>query len=463
MEHRTRAVLLEKLPLLALSLAWGAIAIYAQRAHEAMASFERFPLDQRIGNALLAYVGYLRKTVLPDDLAVFYPHPGNTLGLATVVAAALVLLASAAVFWALHSRRPALLAGWLIFLAALLPVIGLVQTGAQAMADRYMYVPLLGLLLIGVWSMPPARRDTPFKTLPALLGVVFALVALSATTARQIGYWKSGEELFRRALEVTAGNYVAHVNLGNALVATGKISEARGHYQEAIRISPGVAEAHNGLGNVLFRSGKFEAALVEYSIASSIAPDSGEFAFNVGLALLQLGRHDEATRFLERAAAGMPGSVAPLAALASALAASGRSGEARALLEEALNANPQNFEARLQFANLLARTGNPKRAVEEYRTLLGARPASAGVHLNLGVALEMQGDRAEAARHYREALRLDPRNANAHNNLGGVLADLGQLDDAAAQYREALRLDPGSRLARTNLDRLADLKRQASP
>jgi tetratricopeptide (TPR) repeat protein len=311
-------LLLEKAPLLALSTLVGAVTVYAQRREGALAGLGEFPPAARGANALLAGVTYLRRTLAPTDLAAFYPHRGGA-PLWQVAAAAALLAGGTWLCWRARRRRPALLAGWAFFFVGILPVLGLLQAAGQGMADRYTYVPILGLFLIPAWGLRPGGRAPAALRALAKGGALTAVAALSLAGARQAGYWRSGRELFTHALEVTEGNHVAEVNLGTALVREGLPEEALPHFLRALELRPGLAEAHNGVGNVLLRRGDPGGALPHYRAAQAANPAAPEFSYNLGLALLELGRPREAVAHLQRAARALPGSHEAQRALDAAL------------------------------------------------------------------------------------------------------------------------------------------------
>ena len=265
-----RHLVLEKAPLLAMSIATAGVTFVAQQHAETVGSLAGYPLGVRVANAVVATATYLGQAIWPTRLAVFYPHPGATLASSTVAASAVVL--AALTWWTIHVRRsrPYLLFGWAWYLVTLAPVVGIVQVGWQARADRYTYITLIGIFL-GVVRAVSDR----FAGRPALLRglAAAALVVLGIGAFVQAGYWRDSETLFRRALAVTDDNAVAHNNLGTALLRRRLVSEAEGHFAEAVRINPLFAEAHSNLGVALGRQGRTDEALVEFQRALDLQPD----------------------------------------------------------------------------------------------------------------------------------------------------------------------------------------------
>ncbi len=348
---RAARLLAEKVPLLALSAASAAVTVAVQAASPAVGSMQEFPLGVRVGNALVSCAGYLGKAVWPAGLAVFYPHPGSSLPLWKPVGAALLLAAVTALVVALRRSRPYLLAGWLWYLVTLLPVIGLVQVGEQAMADRYTYVPLIGPFVAVAWGIPDAvravlaatRRD-PSKSAPreralrwALpAAAVAVLLALAFLTRAQAATWKNSVTLFEHALRVTRGNHLAHLDLGAALSREGRSDEALAHYKEAVRIKPDNAMAQYDLGAALAARDRDAEATEHYVRALALDPGYAAAHNNLGILLAKQGRIDEAARHYAEAVRLRPDFAEAHFNLAVAYHAVGRDAEARTEVETAM-------------------------------------------------------------------------------------------------------------------------------
>ena len=257
----------EKLPLFVIAAFSSVVTVYAQKEAGAVWTFQTLPFANRIANAMVAYVSYLGKMFWPAHLAVFYPLSSHTLPIWQALAAGLVLVVLSLLALRLARRHPYLLVGWLWYLCTLLPVIGLVQVGEQAMADRYTYVPFIGLFIVLVWGMADlaARWHAPRFLLPVGAGVV--LSALMICTWVQVRYWRDSITLYEHSLEVTRSNSLIHNNLGMALAAQGKMDQAEAHYAEALRLNPDNARAHNNLGMALAAQGKMDQAEAHYAEA----------------------------------------------------------------------------------------------------------------------------------------------------------------------------------------------------
>jgi protein O-mannosyl-transferase len=407
----------EKTPFFALAAISSVVTFSLQQRAGAMANMEVFPLSSRIANALVSYLRYIGKMIWPSDLAVLYPHPGTGLPLWWGAGAGLALLGLSILVVRVIRRRPYLAVGWLWYLGTLVPVIGLVQVGVQAYADRYTYVPLIGLFIMIAWGVPDlVGRWAHARTVLAVLAGT-ALAALTACTWIQLGYWKESVSLFTHTLQVTTKNYVAQNNLGNALADRGKVEEAISHYAESLRVKPDHAEAYNNWGTVLVEQGRLEEAIDRFLAALRVKPDYAAAHCNLGLALERKGRREEAI----------------------------------AQYLEALRLDPTYAQAHNNLALALAERGQQDEAIAHYAEALRLRPDYAEAHNNLGHILVGLGRLDEAAIHFAEAVRSKPDYAKARNNLGIVLARLGRLDEAAAQFREALRIKPDYGEARNNL------------
>ncbi len=290
---RLSRLLLEKAPFFLLSALSCVVTFLVQKRGKAVQTADLFLFGGRVGNAFVAYSRYLGKTFWPENLAVFYPHPGHW-PLTTVVSAAAIVLAASVAALCVGRRFPFLITGWFWFLGTLIPVIGLVQVGRQAMADRYTYVPLIGIFIIFSWAT--AEVATRLKLPRSIFVIVAGLVLIAGVfrTRDQLVCWQNDGTLFRHALAVTRNNYVAHYNLGLYLANRGLAKEAMEHYRAAIRIDSSRMETHSNLGIVLEQLGEISEAANEYREAVRLEPNSPAAHFNLGCALVNLGQRNEA-------------------------------------------------------------------------------------------------------------------------------------------------------------------------
>lgn len=292
------ALLLEKIPLLVMASGSIALTLLAAQRGGAMATFTHFPLTVRLANSLHAYEAYIGKLFWPQDLAVFYPHPG-TLFLWQTILSGLLITSVTALILKQSRSRPYLLVGWFWFLGTLVPVIGLVQVGLQAMADRYAYVPFIGLFIMLVWGVADLFAVRDKSRIAVIISLVFLILIGGLATRHQLQYWQSSRSLFAHALKVTEKNEIAHNNLAHALYHEGDTERAIDHYREAIRINPRYTNAYNNLGTVLAHMGRFDEAIGQYRKALSLTPRHAGALFNMGLAMESLGRWSEADAYYD--------------------------------------------------------------------------------------------------------------------------------------------------------------------
>jgi tetratricopeptide (TPR) repeat protein len=457
--HRlSRTAVREKIPFFALA-AVSAVATYlVQQASGAVKEMAGLPLGLRVENALVSCAIYCLKTVWPAGLAVFYPYPA---GFAWWMVAAAALAVAAITALTLRSFRsaPYLAAGWFWYLVTLAPVIGLVQVGAQARADRYMYVPMVGLSIMLAWGAADLARRRPATRRPIAIAGIATGLAAAALSAAQIQHWRNSETLFRHALEVTADNYLAEHNLGSYLLEAGRLSEATTHLEAALRIRPDSAQARSDLASALARiPGRLGEAIVEYQAAVRRLPDSAVLHNNLGAALAQTpGGMPEAIAEYRAAVRIDPDYAEAHNNLASALAQTpGGLPEAIAEYRAAVRIDLDYAEAHYGLGVALSKAGGRlPEAAAEFEAALRLRPDYAEAHNNLGVALsQLPGRPTEAIGHFEAALRIQPDYADAHYNLGVALAQIpGRLPEAIAELETALRLRPDPELRRA-IDRL---------
>jgi tetratricopeptide (TPR) repeat protein len=283
----------EKLPFFGMA-AVAAIATYmAQKYGGGLDSLNPYPLSDRIANALISYGVYIWKMIWPQNLAFFYPFPSK-LPIWQLIAATIILGVITALALKSLKDRPYVIVGWLWYLGTLAPVIGLIKIGDFSMADRYTYVPLIGLFIILAWGLPDLLRKWRHKTVALSLSAIFVTGAFAALTWSQTRYWSNSSTLYTHALRVTRDNFLAHYALGNILAAEGKMNEAIAHFAEAVRSRSDKATLRNMLGRALASQGKFDEALPHLTTALQIKPDFAEAHYNIAIALVAKYRYAEA-------------------------------------------------------------------------------------------------------------------------------------------------------------------------
>ncbi len=452
----------EKLPFFALAALASVVTFVMQQ--RAMTGVESLPLGARAGNALISYGRYLGKLAWPTDLAVYYPHPGYW-PFGQVMFAGGAILGLSVLVWVQRRRFPYLLVGWLWFVGTLVPVIGLVQVGAQAMADRYTYLPSLGVLTLAVWAAYDLTRRWRFQVVALSLAGSAAIVFCWVRAREQVGYWKESEILFQHALAVTKDNWLAHINLGIALHKKGQLDDALSQFQEATRLKPDHADACSNLGVALDENGQTDEAIRQLQKALRLKPDHADAHYNLGNALARQGQTGEAIRQFQEALRLNPDNPDAHNILGLALARQGQADEAIRQFQEALRLNPNHMDARLNLGDALAGKGRMDEAISQFQEAVRLKPDHAQAHYNLGVILSVKGQTDEAISQFQEAIRLKPDFAQAHTNLGylrteyakalGTLASTldgqGKYADAVRFYQAALKAQPDQEGVLNNL------------
>ena len=375
--RRARDLAREKLPLFALVAAASAVTVLAQDREGAVTALHQFTAGERIANALVSYLAYLGAMVWPVGLAVFHPHPVDRIGVWTALRALALLAALTALAWRARHAAPAVPVGWLWYLGTLVPVIGLVQVGSQAWADRYAYVPLLGIFIALVWGLGAlAGRRAPLLA-PAAVAVLLALLALSRA---QVARWESTFTLFEHAVRVTERNFVAHTNLAAALAEKGDLAAAERHSREALRLEPHFWPARAGLGVILERQGRLAEALEQQREALRLRPGSAEAYVRVAGLEGRLGHIREAQAGFADALRLAPRNADALDGLGQTLCLQGRWAEGAAALARAVEVDPGHVRAHVNLGFALRELGRNEeaRAAWERAVVLGpADPAVA--------------------------------------------------------------------------------------
>jgi tetratricopeptide (TPR) repeat protein len=437
-----RSLLAEKIPFFALSLASCVVTFAAQRGGGAVQTLENLSLAGRLANAAWACAAYLLKTLWPSNLSIFYPWPADGHPAWQVVLAVLLLVGLSAGALRLAGRTPHLLFGWLWYLGTLVPVIGLVQVGAQTMADRYTYMPSVGLFVAAAWGIGEWAGRSPMTRVWASGAATAALLALSATAYVQVRYWSDSKTLFEHALAVTAGNYLAHNNLGSLHLEEGNRGDAISHFREAIRARPFYAQAHDNLGVALVQAGKLEEAFEHYREALQIKPDDAGLNARMATVLVLLNRGAEAGGYLEHALKAGTDTFDAHCGLGMALQVVGRLSEAEAHCTRALEMKPDSVLALTCMGEVQGRMGRLPEAIDTFMRALKVNPRSQDALLNLGVALDHQGRTREALEYLGTAVKIDPDSPAALKIMGMALARVNRFSEAIAYLQEAAEKDP---------------------
>lgn len=386
-------------PFIVLAAAAALITWFAQQSSGAVRTIESFPLGLRIENALVSYVVYIAKMFWPVGLAVFYPYPRD-IPEWQAAPAALALASVTVLVWRARRSFPYLLVGWLWFVVTLLPVVGIVQVGAQARADRYMYIPMVGIAIMLAWgAVDLAPRSKPLLAAAAAA----SLAACASVTWNQLSFWQNSETLFQHAVDVTPANYLAEHNLGSYLLdKPGRLADSVTHLRAALQLRPEYPEAMTDLASALAQSpGGLPQSISLYEAAARRLPDSPIIRGNLG-------------------------------------------------------------QARYDFGMSLIKQGSAADSIPQFEAALLLRPDSPETHNNLAIALAQTGDVKAAEQHFRAALSLKPDYAEAHLNLGITLANDGRTAEALRELEAANRLQPDPAIQK-DIDRLRLAARDSRP
>ena len=378
----------EKLPLLGLSAASSWITLYAQHVGGALGNTQLLSLRMRLENAVYSYAVYMGKGIWPSGLAVFYPHPEGSLSLAKVLVAGLLLVVITVLAWLDRTRRPYLFTGWLWFLVAMIPMIGIVQVGRQAMADRYAYLPFIGLFILAVWGTADLLDHLQVSLTPEAVVAAAVVIAYASTAFLQINYWRNSYTLFSHALAVTTHNGIAEDNLGAALMEAGRPDLALPHFEAAAQYIPQLSTAHYNLGVLAQQSNRAETARFEYELALQYSSDPNEIAqahSNLGFLLLDADPRSAFEHFTA-----------------------------------ALQINPDKSNTLLGRGMIEYRLGNLDAAIADLTH--ASRSPIALAYYWLGRALQDKGQTPAAVNAYQIALHLAPTMAEARQHLDELSA-----------------------------------------
>jgi len=479
-------LVLEKVPFLALSAVSSVVTFLVQQSGGAVVKVDRIPLDIRVPNAFVSYLAYILKMIWPSNLAVYYPHRYDRLPTWQVVVAAVLLLGIS--IWIVRSARSHkyLLVGWLWYLGTLVPVIGLVQVGHQAMADRYTYVPLIGLFIIVAWGAGELVAKWPNLKIAVVTSAGVAVSAIMICTWVYAGYWRDSFTLFNHVLEATGENSIAHYCLSNAFYEQKQYDKALYHAQqvlrvvtdnpkvhhhlaqayfmldqldeailqwkEILRIKSDYPDAYSGLANIYVKKGQIDEAIGCFNEALRLKPDDAKVHNDLALILVKKGLINEAIEHYNKALRIGGNSADVHNNLGSALMDKGEVKEAILHYRKAIAlAQDRRLTQSLRYtlsrahynlANILRTQGQFEEAVEHFKETLKTDPNDTDAYYGLGMALAELKKYNEALDCYKASLKLKPDFAQVHYNLGMALFNLGRLDEAISEFREVLRIHP---------------------
>ncbi|MCI0748727.1 MAG: tetratricopeptide repeat protein [Verrucomicrobia subdivision 3 bacterium] len=445
---RAKPLLWEKAPFILLAAAASYLAYRAQG--EAVASTEGLAFASRLENVFVSYARYISKTFWPTDLSVFYPHPVQWPEWQVWGSLALVFAASVLAFFRIR-EAPYLFTGWFWFLGTLVPVIGLVQIGGQSIADRYMYVPSMGLFIALVWT---AREFTAHERVLKGVAAACAVIALAAccfVTMRQVEHWKSSLALFTHAERVTGPNVTVLNNLGNALLASGRKSEADQKFLAALAVDANDPLAWGNTGKSLLEQGDTAKAIEHFRSGLKLQPNNPELNHNLGLALARSGNFKEAISYYLKAISNKPAYVDAHINLGAAFLAVGDTASALTNCLTVVRLKPDFAPGHYNLATTYLEAGQFDKAELYYREAIRLKYEYSDAYRQLGVVLARKKDPQEARAALEKAIRFNPKDALARVYLAGVLAETGQTERAIAEYREILRSETNAIVVLNNL------------
>ncbi|MEA3428021.1 MAG: tetratricopeptide repeat protein [Thermodesulfobacteriota bacterium] len=400
------------------------LTILAQKEVGALYTFEALPVKVRIANAFVSYASYIIKTIWPQNVAVFYPHPLGISSLWYVFLAAFAIAGISFFSIRLFKQHPYVAVGWFWYLGTLIPVIGLIQVGAQSMADRYTYIPLTGLFIIAAWGIPDLLKKWHYNRIILVIFSIIIIFAFSTRSYFQIGHWKNSTAVFENAIKITNYNWLACNNLGLALMCNGKAEESVFYFKKALRIRPNYLKLYDNLGVALFQLGKLEEALSYYSKALEIDPEHAGIHKHTAMILATQGKLEKALQHYTKA----------------------------------LLIDPELADAHYELANVLTTQEKLEKAKFQYKEAIKKDSKHSNAHYNLGCILLKQKEYKEALAHFAQVIKINPDYKQAYNHIGIILVQKGKYKKAKKFFSKAVQIDPDYSEALKNLKILNQIK-----
>jgi len=435
-------LIVEKIPLLVLSAILSILTLIAQHSGGAVVPLEAKPLDQRIAHLFVSYITYIGKMIAPSRLAVFYPYKYATFSNASVIICMLLFILITVLCIYIGRRKKYVAVGWLWFVVTLVPMTGLVQAGSQAMADRYMYISMLGLLIIIVWAVKEIVSKRPHWRVVAVVLTVVTLSSAIILTRIQVRYWENSLTLFEHTLKVTENNLIGENNYASALFDAGRFDEVLVHLNNSIRIDSTNFETRINIGKVLVKQKKFNEAIACFNELLRQKQDTAEVHYNWALALSMQKKYDDAIKHFARALDMDPHYPNARNLMGVALMAIGRINEAIECFSELLRQKQDTAEVHYNWALALSMQKKYDDAIEQLAVVLKLEPNYAGAQEIMGKSLLTAGRPKDAIEHLNEALRTSKEPVKVYENLGKAYAQLGQYRPAIQNWTKAVELKP---------------------
>jgi len=413
-------LVIEKVPLVVLSILSFLVSTLSLQNSKITVSVEFIPFMLRIANALISYVKYLGKIIWPQNLIFFYPYP-KMIPNWHVLFAGLFLVCITIIVIRAVNKRPYLGVGWFWYIITLIPVSGLIQAGLwPAMADRWAYVPLIGIFVIIAWGISDLLKKWRFKkNMTAIAGIAYILI-LSFLTWLQVGYWQNSFTLNKHALGIDQSNAVAHLNLGTALAKDNRPNEAISHFLSTLKIYPDHKKAFYNIGLAMLTNGNYEEAIYYFLKYLKLCPDDAKGYQRIGLVYSYKGKINDSKKYYYKA----------------------------------LDIDPEFEEAHFGLGVIFASQKKYEDAIKHYSETLRIKPDFITAHINIGNLFLKNGQLKKAISHYSEALKIEPDTVEAHNGLGAVMVHAGRIEKAIDHFKRALLLKPDDKVAQKNLNNL---------
>ncbi|PYS99075.1 MAG: hypothetical protein DMF63_13465 [Acidobacteria bacterium] len=425
-----RQIVAEKIPFFALSAISAIVTIMAQSSGGAVQTLERFSIQDRISNAVVSYAKYVAMMFYPADLGVWYPFDKNLTGLELGAAAIFLAGISAISIWQIR-KRPYLFVGWFWFIGTLVPVIGIVQVGRQALADRYTYVPYIGLSVAVVWLVSELAERLQLPVLVRGAAAVMALIGLTLVAYGQVSYWRNTETIFSRTLHVTKNNYLVETNYCRYLDQLNRLDEAFQHCTSAVTIDPRGVEGLNTLGDVLLKQGKLDEARRNFQKVTEIDGSYSLAYANLGIIETRSENFDAAIEQFDQALSHDKAGFFDAARRGEAYASIGNSAMAKKKFDSASKA---------------------------YERALDATPTNGEFQRSLAMSYKAQGRSGDAIKLLEAMIQKYPNFPEAYNTLGIIYAEQNRMQEAIVQFQKALQISPGFSPAQSNLRKALESK-----
>ena len=449
---------IEKWPLFMMSAISAVITFFAQRSGGTVATLQLLPLWGRICNAAISCCRYVLLMLWPDPLSAYYFYDSHNINVLAAVFSTVALILVTAACWHFRKEKPYCFIGWLWFLGTLAPVIGIVQVGEQAMAERYTYVPFVGLFIAVVWLIGDAVVNSSKIRVATLLLAAAVIAACAVKTDTQVKVWGNSVTLFSHVLDVDPRGELPNLSLGIAYMNHGRLADAQEYYDRALNYKPSSALALSYSAFCVMlpcepqEQRNLPLAEQRLDQALRLAPDSPDALTNMALWSNLSGRPKDEETYSRLAIAANPNFIMARLYLSDALQAQGRPDEAAQENRRVLAIDPGNCDALNNLGALLDKQGLTAEALKEFRLSLASKPDQAVAHSKIGRILMQTHQLPEAVEEFTQALRFEPANADAHNDLGVALFQLGDYEKAAEQFSDAVRINPAHANARQNLE-----------